>query len=192
MYTHTTIYINYHLSNAGFPPWHHFWVMKRVGKVRNPNSFGHDLFSFPLITKQLLTDSQHSQHSHSVFLAFQTCRQTGWERREVKSGKEKTKWKAKGRERVCGRGRVSLCSLLFKKYGGSQSLIVLGADIWPKGHESLNRIGKSGQWKWISEVLQWQYKSLSSHYGQQLFKSKWQSRSFCSAYQLKMTVFVWP
>ena len=59
--THKTIYINYHLSNAGFPPWHRFWLMNGAGKVQNPNSFGHDLFYFPLITKQLLTDSQHSK-----------------------------------------------------------------------------------------------------------------------------------
>lgn len=58
---------SYHLSVAGFPLWHHFGVMKRVGKVQNPNSFGLDLFSFPLITKQLLTDSKHGPTQSQCF-----------------------------------------------------------------------------------------------------------------------------
>lgn len=121
--THKTIYINYHLSNAGFPPWHRFWLMNGAGKVQNPNSFGHDLFSFPLITKQLLTDSQHSQHSHNVFLAFQTCRQTGREKRGGEKWEEKAKWKGKGSGRVCGRGGLVCCKeapgqLEFDGFGG--------------------------------------------------------------------------
>lgn len=145
--THTAIYINYHLSNADFPPWHRFWVMNRVGKVQNPNSFGHDLFSFPLITKQLLTDSQHSQHSHNVFLAFQTRRQTWWEKRRGEKWEKKKgqNGKERARGRVCGRGRISLCSLLSRKHGGSWRLIVFRADFWPKGQETLNRIGNSRQ-----------------------------------------------
>lgn len=108
-YTHThwltdstTPFVYTHWSNSGFPPWY----TNRVGKVQNLNSFGHNLFSFPLITKQLLTDSQHSQHSHNVFLAFQTCRQTGWEKRggEERKGRRETfsLWWAGRSLTVCG------------------------------------------------------------------------------------------
>lgn len=117
---HTTIYINHHLSNAGFPAWHRVWVMNRVGKVQNPNSFGRDLFSFPLITMQLLTDSQHSQHSHNVFLAFQTCRQTGWEKRGGEKWEGEGKMERKEQEKsVCVWGGISLCSLLSRNMGAA-------------------------------------------------------------------------
>lgn len=106
--THKTIYINYHLSNAGFPPWHRFWLMNGAGKVQNPNSFGHDLFSFPLITKQLLTDSQHSQHSHNVFLAFQTCRQTGREKRGGEKWEREGKMERKGQWKIVWESGIGL------------------------------------------------------------------------------------
>lgn len=88
---------SYHLSDAGFPPWHRFGVMKRVGKVQNPNSFGWDLFSFPLITMQLLTDSKHgptqSQCFHSV--SGRADRQTDGvrkERKKVRRKEKRQKW----------------------------------------------------------------------------------------------------
>ncbi len=119
-HTHTAIHINYHLSNAGFPPWYCFWVMNGAGKVQNPNSFGCDLFSFPLITKKLLTDSQHSQHSHNVFIAFQTCRQTGWEKRGGKKWEREGK---NGKERVgeeCAEGLEFLSLSLYSLLSNSQ------------------------------------------------------------------------
>lgn len=85
---------SYHLSVAGFPPWHRFGVMKRVGKVQNPNSFGWDLFSFPLITKQLLTDSKHrptqSQCFRSVFGAGRQTDRQGEKRKEEGEEERKT------------------------------------------------------------------------------------------------------
>lgn len=82
---------SYHLSDAGFPPWHRFGVMKRVGKVQNPNSFGWDLFSFPLITKQLLTDSKHGPTQKQCFRSVSgwVDRQTGWEKKGRRWGGKK-------------------------------------------------------------------------------------------------------
>lgn len=72
-------------------------LLREWGKFKTQILFGRDLFSFPLITKQLLTDSQHSLHSRNVFIAFQTCRQTGRE----KGGGEKWEGKFKmGRKGV--------------------------------------------------------------------------------------------
>lgn len=72
---------DHHLSN-GFSLLHMISGLRAEwGKFKKTYIlFGWDSFSFPLITKPLLTDSQHSLHSHNVFLAFQTCRQTGWEK----------------------------------------------------------------------------------------------------------------
>lgn len=97
-----------------YPPWCGFWVMNAVVKVQNPNSSGWDLFSFPLITKQLLTDSQHSQHSHNVFLAFQTGRQTDRVRKEKrwKLGSKILNGLKWDRKRLCGSGGTRFCSLL--------------------------------------------------------------------------------
>lgn len=93
---------SYHLSVAGFPPWHRFGVMKRVGKVQNPNSFGWDLFSFPLITKQLLTDSRHRPTQSQCFrsVSGRADRQTDRvrkERKKVRRKEKRQKWKGSQR-----------------------------------------------------------------------------------------------
>lgn len=137
LYTYNLL--KYPFSN-GHPPWCALWVMNSVVKVQNPNSSGWDLFSFPLITKQLLTDSQHSQHN--VFLAFQTGRQTDRVRKEKrwKLGSKPLNKLKRGRKRLCGSGRMPCYPEIQKLIQLEIKLLLLKTKISLKAKCSLSPV----------------------------------------------------